>query len=115
MATEYMFNYHINQTKHMAKINPGYQTHTKDGNIHPTIVRPLDAKFIDYSVKEKMFSFFLTEGCIPFTKEHALTEKIVNNNPWDRPITVYGYDDTWGMTGDMFEAETKCVKERNMG
>jgi len=42
-------------------------------------------------------------------------EKIVNNSPWPRPITVYGYDDTWALAGDLFEAETTCVKEHNMG
>jgi hypothetical protein len=42
-------------------------------------------------------------------------KKIAENNPWPRPITVYGYDDTWGLMGDLFEAETTCVPEHNMG
>ena len=76
----------------------------------------MDSRFVDYSVKEKMFTFFEVDGCIPGTAEHALLEEIVNNNPWPKPIAVYGYDDTWGLKwGDIFEAETTCVKERNMG
>ncbi len=42
-------------------------------------------------------------------------EQIVTNNPWPRPIAVYGYDDTFPVAGDLFEAETTCVKEHNMG
>ena len=99
----------------MAKINPGYDVHSISGNIHKNLTKSMDAKLVDYSVKEKMFSFFEVYGCIPGTEEHALLEQIVNNNPWSKPITVYGYDDTWGIMGDLFEAETTCVKERNMG
>eukprot|EP01043_Picozoa_sp_COSAG02_P054876 COSAG02_NODE_6283_length_3680_cov_1.881597_5_plen_162_part_00 len=36
-------------------------------------------------------------------------------NPLPRPIAVMGYDDTWALAGDLFEAETNCVKEHNMG
>lgn len=72
-------------------------------------------KFIDYAIKEKMFTMFLVYECIPGTKEHAVQERVVRENNWPRPITVYGYDDTWGILGDLFEAETTCVKERNMG
>jgi hypothetical protein len=115
MATEYMFDYHINQTRHMAKINPGYDVHSKEGNVHKNLTGMIDFKFMDYSVKERMFSFFMVDGCIPGAKEHALTEKIATNNPWPRPITVYGYDDTWGIKGDLFEAETTCVPSHNMG
>lgn len=99
----------------MAKLNPGYDVHTLSGNIHRNLTHIMDSMFIDYSVKEKMFTFFEIEGCIPGTGEHALLEEIVNNNPWPKPITVYGYDDSWGLLGDLFEAETTCVKERNMG
>ena len=42
-------------------------------------------------------------------------ERIVTQNPWPRPIAVLGYDDTWAIAGDLFEAETTCVKEHNMG
>jgi len=43
-------------------------------------------------------------------------EKIARNNPWPKPIAVYGYDDTLPIEGGTpFEAETTCVKEHNMG
>jgi hypothetical protein len=54
----------------MAKVNPGYDVHSKEGNIHKELTRMIDFKFMDYSVKERMFSFFLVDGCIPGTNEH---------------------------------------------
>ena len=66
-------------------------------------------------MKERLFNFYMYYGCIAGTKEHRLMESIVNNNPWEKPISVFGYDDTFGMLGDIFEAETNCVKEHNMG
>lgn len=44
----------------------------------------------DYIVKEKLFNFFLNDGCIPGTKAHVLVERIVTENPWPRPIAVLG-------------------------
>ena len=37
-----------------------------------------------------------------------LTPQIVKNNPWPKPIAVYGYDSTFAIAGDLFEAETGC-------
>ena len=100
----------------MAKLNPGYEVHTVEGNVLKILSnKNPDVKFMDFSVKENMFTFFLVNGCLSGTLEHMLTEEIVNDNPWTKPITVYGYDDTWGILGDPFEAETLCVKEHNMG
>jgi hypothetical protein len=70
---------------------------------------------VDFVVKERLFNFFLNLGCVPFTDDHKLMEKIATTNAWSRPITVYGYDDTMSFAGDLFEAETNCVKEHNMG
>ena len=39
----------------------------------------------------------------------------MQHNPWNEPVTVYGYDDAWALAGDLFEAETNCVKEHNLG
>lgn len=111
-----MHTHYINSTKHMAKLNPGYDVHHFEGNVFKNLTnKNPDTKFMDYSVKEKMFTFFLINGCLKGTPEHHMTEKIVNNNPWTKPITVYGYDDTWGILGDPYEAETLCVEEHNMG
>ena len=115
-ATRYMHTHHIHETKHMAKLNPGYDVHHFEGNVYKNLSnKNPDTRFMDFSVKEKMFTFFLINGCLKGTPEHHMTEKIVNNNPWSKPITVYGYDDTWGILGDPYEAETLCVEEHNMG
>jgi len=111
-----MHTHYVNSTKHMAKLNPGYDVHHFEGNVYKNLSnKNPDTRFMDFSVKEKMFTFFLINGCLKGTPEHHMTEKIVNNNPWTKPITVYGYDDTWGILGDPYEAETLCVEEHNMG
>jgi len=73
------------------------------------------SKIIDFCVKKRMFVMFLINNCIPYTEDHKLMEEIIKDNPSPKTITVYGYDDTWGIEGDLFEAETNCVKERNLG
>jgi hypothetical protein len=40
---------------------------------------------------------------------------ILQNNPWAKPVAVYGYGDTYPIAGDIFEAETDCTKEHSMG
>merc|ERR1719379_1972672 len=95
-------------------MNPGFDE--KNNSIHPPLDGTPNPGLIDYIVKERLFNFWLNNGCIPLTKEHELMEKIVQNNPWPKPIAVYGYDDTHPeFGGDPFEAETTCVKEHNMG
>ena len=81
----------------------------------PLLTKDLDPGLIDYIVKEKLFNFFMFDQCIDGTAEHRLMESIVTANPWPRPIAVYGYNDAWALAGDIFEAETNCVKEHNMG
>ena len=34
---------------------------------------------------------------------------MVSSNPWPKPIAVWGYDDTYPIAGDIFEAETDCI------
>ena len=41
--------------------------------------------------------------------EHTLTETMAANNPWPKPVTVYGYDNTVSLAGSIYEAETKCT------
>ena len=101
------------ETTGLAKTNPGLDTH------HHPIKAPLtgsiDVGLADFIVKKRLFNFFLNDGCIPFTKEKAFVDKLVTHNPWPRPISVFGYDDTWGVEGDLFEAETNCNQYHNMG
>lgn len=113
-ATEYMHTHYINRTTSMAQMNPGLDVHG-DNKINPPLTQDLNPGLIDYIVKERLFNFFMLNQCIKGTPEHRLMEKIVTENPWPRPIAVMGYDDTWALAGDIFEAETNCVKEHNMG
>ena len=115
-ATEYMHTHFVNHTSTMAQMNPGWDVHrpTKPPT-KPALTQDLNPGLIDYIVKERLFNFFMMNQCVPHTAEHALMERIVTQNPWPRPIAVLGYDDTWAIAGDLFEAETTCVKEHNMG
>ena len=118
-ATLYMFQNHAHQTTTMAKSDPGYNF-DKIGKM-PPLTRWPSLRLADYIVKERLFNFFLLSGCIPLTKEHALMETMTrpnqpNTSQWPQPIAVFGYDDaSWGAPGAIFEAETTCVKEHNMG
>ena len=116
-ATSWLYERYINSTSNLAKINPGYKSRSIIGNIREELdeKRTMKLTLIDYLTKEKMFTIFLPLGCIPLTAEHRLFEKIVNSNQWKRPIKVFGYDDTWAIAGDLFEAETFCSKEHNLG
>jgi hypothetical protein len=42
-------------------------------------------------------------------------ERIVTTNLWPEPVRVWGYDDTFPLAGDLYEAETNCVKQHNLG
>merc|ERR1712136_680747 len=69
----------------------------------------------DFVVKQKLFNFFLLLGCVPLMAEHTLTETMAANNPWPKPVTVYGYDNTVSLAGSIYEAETKCTSTHNWG
>eukprot|EP00041_Stephanoeca_diplocostata_P012917 m.218194 g.218194 ORF g.218194 m.218194 type:complete len:572 (-) comp19143_c0_seq3:165-1880(-) len=113
-ATEYMWLHHVNDTTTMSKTNPGYQDQNKKP-FNPPLTGEINPGLIDFVVKERLFNFYLNLGCIPDTDEYALEEKIVLNNPWPRPIAVFGYENSFPIAGDFFEAETDCNKVHNMG
>lgn len=113
-ATQFMYTNHVNVTTTMSKMNPGLDVHGFPFN--PPLTLLPDLSLTDYIVSARLFNFFLVDGCIPGTPEHALMEEMSQNNPWPRPIAVLGYDDTLPLFGgDTFEAETNCVKGHNMG
>ena len=94
-------------------MNPGF---VKEAKFHPPLTDKANVGLTDYIVKNKMFNMFMWNQCIPTTKEHALFNKIGNENPWPRPVGVMGYDNSWPIFGgDIFEAETTCDKFHNMG
>jgi len=102
-----------NLTSGMAKWNPGYAVHQdpRHNLFHPPLVNNPPYHFVDFAVQRKLFTFFLPNGCIPFTEEHRVNREIVSTNHWDPPYPVYGYDDTWAIAGDLFEAQTNCIPE----
>ena len=100
-------------TTGMAKWNPGYAVHDSPwGNLfRPPLTHDPPYHFVDFAVSRRLFTFFLPNGCIPFTSEHRVNYEIVTSNSWEPPYPVYGYDDTWAIAGDLFEAQTNCVPE----
>lgn len=115
-ATAWLFAHPLfNTTTSMAKMNPGWDVHGHPLDPNPPLSFLPDLSLGDFIVKQRLFNFFLLEGCIPGTAERALVDAISLANPWPRPITVWGYDDTFPVAGDLFEAETTCDGARNMG
>ena len=66
-------------------------------------------------MKQKLFNSFLLLGCVPLMAEHTFTETMAANNPWPKPVTVCGYDNTMSFAGSIYEAETKCTSTHNWG
>jgi hypothetical protein len=114
-ATEYLFDHYANMTTGLAKLNPGYENINNLPNLHPPLTGEMDASLVDYIVKERLFTFFLVDGCIPGTKEYRLMSKMAKSNMWASPIAVWGYDNSQNLGGSVFEAETNCNMEHNMG
>ena len=40
---------------------------------------------------------------------------MAKEGPWPKPMSVMGYEDSWKIAGDLFEAETDCNYVHNMG
>ncbi|GMH56754.1 hypothetical protein TrST_g10889 [Triparma strigata] len=107
-ATEYMYENHIASTQGLMKSNPGFDSSTDPFN--PELTKDMNAANVDFAVSNKMFNFFLTEGCIPLTREHELMKKIAAWEGFEKPTAVWGYDNTFSyVAGSKFEAETDCV------
>lgn len=112
-ATSYMYDLYVNQTSTLAWMNPGYDNAAKPSD--PPLTKSPNPGLIDYIVRERIFNFYMNDACIPNTDDYAMMTKMLQNNPWAKPIAVYGYGDTYPVAGDIFEAETDCTKEHNMG
>lgn len=118
-ATAYVFDHWGNRTTGLAKLNPGWRWDSKIADtFKPTLTGGVQTKLTDYIVKERLFNFFLKDGCIPLTQEHALLERMLLSSAafWPRPHVVFGYDNSHPLFGgDLFEAESSCSKEHSMG
>lgn len=117
-ATKFIFENFAQLTTGVAMMNPGWKA---PDNLHPLqheLVREPDVGLADFIIKERIFNFFLWTGCVPATEQHELMRKMMSdaNTPWKKPIEVYGYNDAIVLFGGyLFEAETNCIKEHNMG
>ncbi len=115
LATRYVYENHVNETTGLAMLNPGYDK--GEGKVwDPEIVEDMAPSMVDYVFSEKMFVMFLVNGCVKCTRQNDLLNNIVSENPWPKPIGVYGYANYWNVFGGyLFEAQTTCSKFRNMG
>lgn len=114
-ATQLIWRRHGNASTALAFNNPGFQTPRGTNPAKPALTGRPSLELMDFLVKARLFTFYLPNACIPLTPEHAFMEDMVRSSPWPRPVTVYGYDDTWPIAGDLFEAETDCVREHFLG
>ncbi len=115
LATKYVYDAYVDDTTGLAMLNPGYDPH--DSRVwDPEMTGDMKPSLVDFVFSEKLFVLFLINGCIDPTPENALLSDIANSNPWPNPIGVYGYADSWMVFGGyVFEAQTRCLKSRNMG
>merc|ERR1719244_45967 len=116
-ATKYVFDNYGHLTTGVSMMNPGWK---QPDDLHPTdheLVKDPNVGLTDYIVKERVFNFFLYEGCVPATEEHYLMERMMTDESmsWKKPVEVFGYNDAVRIFGSVFEAETNCIKEHNMG
>ena len=116
-ATEYIFDHFAQLTSGVAVMNPGWKQPDDSHPLQHDLVRDPDVGLADFIVKERIFNFFLYTGCIPLTEEHALMRKMMSDEKtsWKKPVEVYGYNDAVHIGGSVFEAETNCIQEHNMG
>ncbi|GMH99677.1 hypothetical protein TrVE_jg339 [Triparma verrucosa] len=101
----------------VVKIDPGYRW---DGGKTPLIyhlTKDMDYSIVDFAVQNRLFTFFLANGCVPLTADHRVEEKIFRHFKKGSSTTaVYGYDDSVPLFGgDTYEAETNCVREHDIG
>lgn len=75
----------------------------------------MQVALIDFVFARRLFVVFLVNGCTLDHPERALLSKIVNESPWEKPVGVYGYNDSWLAGGYLWEAQTRCLDSANMG
>ena len=109
-ATSYIFDNHMDDITGLLKSNPGYDEKTNPFSPDLPSTGYMDGGLVDFIVSNRMFNLFLSQGCIPFTKEHELMKKIAAWEGFETPTPVWGYDNTFSkQAGSKLEAETDCV------
>lgn len=115
LATRYAYENFVNETSGLAMLDPGY-SHAEGNFLRDEIVAEMNPVMVDLVFSKKLFVMYLTDGCIDFSPQHALLNEIVRDNPWPKPIGVYGYAFYWNVFGGfLFESQTMCSDARNMG
>ena len=113
-AAEHVYERYLDQTTGLAMLNPGYDIHADD-LADPEITRDMRSVLVDFVYSERLFVVFLVNGCVAGNDEHEVLKDIVNDSPWERPIGVYGYNNSWLIGGYLYEAQTRCLPSRDMG
>jgi len=117
-ATSYVFDGYGNLTTTMSMMNPGYMPDgTIPGDMNPPLTGQPNLGLTDFIVKRRLFNFYMNNACVDGTADNALMERMVQTAKWwPRPTPVYGYNSEWPIFGgDIYEAETNCVKEHTLG
>ncbi len=114
LATEYVFEKYVEQTTGLAMLNPGYDKNPKTFS-DPGLTRDMEPSLVDFVFSQKLFTTFLNNGCRNGHPEKKLLHAIVNSGHWPTPLGVYGYNDSWGVAGYLYEAQTRALDSRNMG
>lgn len=115
LAAKYTYNNYIKHTNGLAMLNPGYEIWNPTDFTNPELNGDMVSDLIDYVFERKLFVTFLVNGCVDGNIEKELLSDIVNNGKWKMPLGVYGYNNSWGVAGFLFEAQTMCLDSRNMG
>ena len=117
IATTYTFDTYGHLTSGVAMMNPGWRQPDDQHPLQHELVRDPDIGLADFIIKERVFNFFLYMGCVPLTQEHALMTRMMTDPlmSWKKPVEVFGYNDAVHFFGSIFEAETNCIAEHNMG
>lgn len=114
LATKYAFEHFADKTTGLAMLNPGYDMNPEDFS-KPGLTSEMQALLVDFVFSRKLFVVFLVNGCVDGNEEKEILSKVVNAGIWPTPVGVYGYNNSWGVAGYLYEAQTRCLDSRNMG
>jgi hypothetical protein len=114
LAARYVLENHIGATTGLAMLNPGYQIDAED-LAAPPLSRDMPSAMVDLVFARKLFVVFLINGCRSGEPENEVLDDIVNSGQWPTPLGVYGYNNSWLVSGYLHEAQTRCLDSRNMG
>ncbi|KAH8046761.1 hypothetical protein JL722_13509 [Aureococcus anophagefferens] len=103
-ATRYVFDRYANETTTMAKMDPGYEGKPP----HAALTGSANPALVDFIVKEKLFNFFLYDGCVPLTKT-TRSWKRSSRTTLARAHRRLRLRRLLALAGDLFEAETTCA------